>query len=135
MTKLYRDKLSLGLSVANCSGGLAVTTVPDRWDASWENNRKLPILADEVGMDFMLPFGRWRGHGGIADHNGSSFEPLTGASGILGSTYNIMAFGTVHVSLCNPATASKQMVTAHHIGQGRIGLNIGCGWSATSASQ
>lgn len=135
MTKLYRDKLSLGLSGANCSGGLAVTTVPDRWHASWENNRKLAILADEARMDFMLPFGRWRGHGGIADHNGSSFETLTWASGIRASTHNIMAFGAVDVSLCNSATAADQMVTAHHIGQCRFGLNIGCGWSATSASQ
>ena len=46
MRKLDRNKLSLGLFGANCSGGLAVTTVPERWEASWENNQKLARMAD-----------------------------------------------------------------------------------------
>ncbi len=130
MRKLDRNKLSLGLFGANCSGGLAVTTVPERWDASWENNQKLARMADEAGMDFMLPLGRWKGYGGITDHNGSNFETLTWASGILASTTSIVAFGTVHVSLFNPVAAAKQMVTADHIGRGRFGLNIVCGWNS-----
>ena len=127
--KLDRNKLSLGLFGANCSGGLAVTTVPERWDASWENNQKLACMADEAGIDFMLPLGRWKGYGGVTDHNGSNFETLTWASGILASTRNIMVFGTVHVSLFNPVVAAKQMVTVDHIGRGRFGLNIVCGWN------
>jgi len=35
---LDRNKLSLGLFGVNCSGGLAVTTVPERWEATWEKN-------------------------------------------------------------------------------------------------
>lgn len=127
--RLDRHQLSLGLFGANCSGGLAVTTVPERWEATWENNRQLARLADEAGIDFMLPLGRWKGYGGVTDHNGSNFETLTWASGILASTRRIMAFGTVHVSLFNPVAAAKQMATADHIGQGRFGLNIVCGWN------
>ena len=128
--QLDRNQLSLGLFGLNCSGGLAVTTVPERWDASWENNQKAAVMADEAGLDFMLPLGRWKGYGGITDHNASNFETLTWASGILASTRNIMAFGTTHVSLFNPVVAAKQMVTADHIGQGRFGLNIVCGWNS-----
>ena len=127
--QLERNKLSLGLFGANCSGGLAVTTVPERWDASWENNQKLARMADEAGLDFMLPLGRWKGYGGVTEHNASNFETLTWATGILASTSHIMAFGTVHVSLFNPVVAAKQMVTADHVGQGRFGLNIVCGWN------
>ncbi len=126
---LGRNKLSLGLFGANCSGGLAVTTVPERWEASWENNQNAARMADDAGLDFMLPLGRWKGYGGITDHNASNFETLTWASGILASTNNLMAFGTVHVSLFNPVVAAKQMVTVDHIGQGRFGLNIVCGWN------
>jgi len=127
--QLHRNKLSLGLFGMNCSGGLAVTTVPERWEASWENNQRLARMADEAGIEFMLPLGRWKGYGGITDHNGSNFETLTWATGILASTHDIMAFGTVHVSLFNPVAAAKQMVTADIIGQGRFGLNIVCGWN------
>ncbi len=129
MRQLSRHKLSLGLFGANCSGGLAVTTVPERWEASWENNRRLAVMADDAGMDFMLPLGRWKGYGGVTDHNGSNFETLTWAAGILACTDGVKAFGTVHVPMFNPVAAAKQIVTADHIGQGRFGLNVVCGWN------
>ena len=75
--QLDQNKLNLGLFGANCSGGLAVTTVPERWDASWENNQKLARMSDDAGMEFMLPLGRWKGYGEVTDHNGSNFETLT----------------------------------------------------------
>ena len=128
--QLNRNKLSLGLFGMNCSGGLAVTTVPERWDASWENNQTLTRMADSAGIEFMLPLGPWKGYGGVTDHNGSNFETLTWASGILASTQDIIAFGTVHVSLFNPVVAAKQMATADLIGRGRFGLNIVCGWDS-----
>jgi len=128
--RLGRNRLSLGLFGVNCSGGLAVTTVPERWDASWENMRKAARMAEAAGIDFMLPLGRWKGYGGVTDHNGSNFETLTWATAILASTSDILAFGTVHVSLFNPVVAAKQMVTADHVGQGRFGLNIVCGWNS-----
>ena len=128
MIGLDRNTLSLGLFGANCSGGLATSTFPDRWEASWENNLALARMADDAGMDFMLPLGRWIGYGGKTNHNGSNFETLTWAAGILAATKRIMAFGTLHVTLINPVFAAKQMVTCHHIGGGRFGLNIVCGW-------
>ena len=126
---MTQHKLSLGIFGANCSGGLAVTTIPERWVASWDNNQKLAVMADDAGIDFMLPLGRWKGYGGETNHNGSSFETLTWAAGILAGTKNLLAFSTVHVPLFNPVTASKQITTAHHIGKGRLGLNVVCGWN------
>lgn len=128
MTTIGRNKLSLGLFGANCSGGLACLTFPERWEASWDNNVALARMADAAGIDFMLPLGRWIGYGGETNHNGSNFETLTWAAGILASTRDILAFGTVHVTLVNPVWAAKQMVTVDHIGGGRFGLNIICGW-------
>ena len=55
--RLGHNKLSLGLFGVNCSGGLAVTTVPERWEASWENNQSAARMADQSGLDFMLPLG------------------------------------------------------------------------------
>ena len=126
--KFTRNKLAVGLFGSNCDGGLACSTFPERWDATWENCRELAVRADEAGVDFMLPLGRWIGYGGETNHNGSNFETITWASGLLAVTRNIMAFGTVHVTAHSPAVAAKQMVTADHIGGGRFGLNIVCGW-------
>jgi FMNH2-dependent dimethyl sulfone monooxygenase len=51
------------------------------------------------------------------------------ASGLLAATAGISVFGTVRVGLVNPVFAAKQVVTAHHIGAGRFGLNVVSGWN------
>ena len=40
-----------------------------------------------------------------------------------------MVFGTVHAPLIAPLIAAKEFVTADHIGEGRFGLNLVCGWN------
>lgn len=123
-----KNRLALGTFGTNLSGAISATTVPERWSGSWEDNRELALLADQAGLDFMMPVGRWRGYGGTTDHNSNSFETLTWAAGLLASTQRIRVFGTVHVSLFHPVLAAKQMATVDQIGGGRFGLNIVCGW-------
>lgn len=125
---LTQHKLALGTFGTNLSGAISATTVAENWSGSWEDNVALAKLADEAGLDFMMPVGRWRGYGGSTDHNSNSFETLTWAAGLLAATRRIRVFGTVHVSLFHPVLAAKQMATVDHIGNGRFGLNIVCGW-------
>ncbi len=119
----------LGIFAANCSSGTAVTKVPERWPASWEDNLKLARLADRAGIDFMLPIARWRGYGGATDFQGETLETITWATGLLAQTERLTVFGTVHTPLIHPILAAKQLVTADHVGRGRMGLNIVCGWN------
>ena len=86
-------------------------------------------MADEAGIDFLLPIGRWKGYGGDTDYQGATLETITWATGLLASTKRITVFGTVHAPLFNPVIAAKEMVTADHIGEGRFGLNIVVGWN------
>ncbi|MFM9967130.1 MAG: LLM class flavin-dependent oxidoreductase [Burkholderiales bacterium] len=125
---LSPHKFAIGTFGTNLSGAISATTVAENWSGSWEDNVALARLADEAGLDFMMPVGRWRGYGGSTDHNGNSFETLTWAGGLLASTRRIRVFGTVHVSLFHPVLAAKQMATVDHIGGGRFGLNVVCGW-------
>jgi dimethylsulfone monooxygenase len=123
------NRLKLGLFGANCSSGRAVTKVPERWSGSWRDNLRLARMADEAGIDFMLPIGRWKGYGGETDYQGATLETLTWATAILASTTRITCFGTVHAPLFHPLIAAKKMVTADHVGEGRFGLNIVVGWN------
>jgi dimethylsulfone monooxygenase len=130
-TRMFNgNKFKLGLFAPNCSGGLTMTKAPERWEASWENNVKAAQLSDEAGLEFILPVGRWHGYRGETDTEGTSFETLTWASGLLASTRELCVFGTLHVAFINPVFAAKQIVTADHIGRGRFGLNIVSGWNA-----
>ena len=128
-TMFNPNRLKLGVFASNCSGGQAATTVPERWVASWENNAALAVMADRLGIECMVPVGRWKGYGGETDFEGETFETITWATGLLALTENITVFGTVHCPLIHPVLAAKQSVTADHAGSGRFGLNIVCGWN------
>jgi alkanesulfonate monooxygenase SsuD/methylene tetrahydromethanopterin reductase-like flavin-dependent oxidoreductase (luciferase family) len=86
-------------------------------------------IADEAGIDFLLPVARWKGYGGDSDFHGTTLETLTWASGLLAATQRITVFGTVHAPLFHPLIAAKEMVTADQIGNGRFGLNLVAGWN------
>ena len=123
------NALKIGLFGVNCSSGRSATKVPERWSASWEDCLALARMADDAGIDFLLPIGRWKGYGGDTDLHGETLETITWATGLLAETERITVFGTVHAPLFHPIIAAKQCVTADHIGEGRFGLNIVAGWN------
>jgi dimethylsulfone monooxygenase len=123
------NALKLGLFGANCSSGRSYIVAPERWETTWENNIRLAQLADEAGLECMVPIARWKGYGGELNPNGTSWESLTWACGLLAATARINVFATVHVPLNHPLVAAKQMATADHIGRGRFGVNVVCGWN------
>jgi FMNH2-dependent dimethyl sulfone monooxygenase len=123
------NRLKLGLFAFNCKGGMAITTAPDAWLPTWANNIETARLADEAGLEFLLPIARWRGYGGASDFEGVSFETITWAAGLLASTRRITVFGTIHAPLIHPIVAAKQMATVDLLSEGRFGLNLVCGWN------
>jgi dimethylsulfone monooxygenase len=123
------NTLKIGVFGANCSSSRTATKVPERWSASWPDCLALGRLADDAGIDFMLPIGRWKGYGGETDFHGTTLETVTWACGLLAATRRITVFGTVHAPLFHPLIAAKEFVTADHIGEGRFGLNIVAGWN------
>jgi alkanesulfonate monooxygenase SsuD/methylene tetrahydromethanopterin reductase-like flavin-dependent oxidoreductase (luciferase family) len=125
-----RSRYKLGIFAANCASGLAATKVPERWRAGWQDNLELARMADAAGIDFLLPLARWKGYPGESGFQESSFESLTWAGGLLAQTRAVTVFATIHVPLLHPVFAAKQMATIDHIGAGRFGINIVCGWNA-----
>jgi len=72
------NRLKLGLFGANCSSGRAITMVPERWSGSWPDCVRLAQAADQAGIEFMLPIGRWKGYGGVLyDDNAISIDGPT----------------------------------------------------------
>lgn len=119
----------LGVFSTNADGGLAITDVPERWRAGWDDILAAAGLADRAGLEFFLPIARWRGFGGKNRVREHSFETFTFAAGLASATQNIGLFMTVHVPLVHPVYAAKALATVDHISKGRAGLNIVCGWN------
>ena len=57
------------------------------------------------------------------------FETTAGRAGCSRRPSDITVFATVHAPLVHPVFAAKQFVTADHVGRGRFGLNVVCGWN------
>src|SRR5262245_4449241 len=123
------NKFKFGLFNANCDGGFTMSKSADRWACEWDDVLKISIMADEAGIDFILPVAKWRGLGGEADNLGRSFETMTHSAAIGAVTKRIGLFSTVHVPLGTPAFVAKSIATIDHVTHGRVGLNIVCGWN------
>ncbi len=123
------NRFKLGVFSANADGGLAITDVPERWRARWDDNLNAVGIADRAGLEFFLPIARWKGFGGKNRVREWSFETFTWAAGLASATERIGLFMTVHVPIVHPLYAAKALATVDHISKGRAGLNIVCGWN------
>ncbi len=123
------DHFKLGTFSTNCSGGMSVTKIPERWDASWDSNLAIAQLLDDAGIDFMLPIARWIGYGGETNFHGNVLETMSWAAGLLALTKRISVIATIHTTANHPVVVAKQIATIDAIGQGRAGLNIVAGWN------
>lgn len=116
------NRFKLGVFGANCSGGLSL--LKERWYGRWEDNVTVAKLADEGGIECLVPLQRWKGYGGASNVNSHCLDSIAWACGLLGQTRHISIFATVHATLLHPVFAAKQMATADLIGSGRFGVNL-----------
>lgn len=123
------NRFKLGIFSANCDGGLTMSLAPERWKADWDDIAAMSRIADEAGIEFILPVAKWRGYQGKANIYGKSFETLTHGAALAAITSRIAIFSTVHVPLVTPAFGAKAIATIDHVSHGRAGLNIVCGWN------
>jgi alkanesulfonate monooxygenase SsuD/methylene tetrahydromethanopterin reductase-like flavin-dependent oxidoreductase (luciferase family) len=123
------NAFKLGLFGLNTDGGIAITKVPERWRARWDEIADVARLADRAGFDFILPIARWKGYGGETNARNACFETLTHGAALAALTERLVIFSTVHVPLVHPVFAAKALATIDHVSHGRAGLNIVCGWN------
>lgn len=118
MTKVF------GVFLPVASGGWIVSSASPRLDGLWPQNRDAAILADALGLDFVMSMGKWRGFGGETNHWGVSLESVTLMAAIAQATSRVQIWATLHTLLHNPAVAAKMIATLDHVSGGRAGLNI-----------
>lgn len=122
------NKFKLGVFGTNCSHGCTATTAEGTLEMTWPSTLEVARIADEAGMEALVPIARWKGFGGSTDFNGAAFETYTWAAGLAAATERIALFSTSHVLTTHPIVAAKQAATIDHISGGRFGLNVVCGW-------
>ena len=129
MAMYSANKLKIGLFGANCSSGRAVTKVPERWSGNWPDNLRLARMADEAGIEFLLPIGRWKGYGGedrLSGHDARNHHLGDRIAGLDQASHGVRDRARAAVQSDH---RRQGMVTADHVGEGRFGLNIVVGWN------
>lgn len=117
----------LGVFLPIGKNGFIVSTAQPAADGSFELNKQVAILAERIGLDFVLSMAKWRGFGGPSDHWGSSMESLVLMAALAQVTQRVKIWATVHSLLLHPVVAAKMMTTLDHACNGRSGLNVVAG--------
>lgn len=128
---LNDNRFKLCLFAFNLTGGQTISTADGVNDPTWAENVRLAQMADQAGLEALIPVGRWIGFGGASNYHQKSFEAYTWTAGLGALTSYSMVVATGHVPAMHPIVAAKQSVTVDHITNGRFGLNLVSGWFQT----
>ena len=68
------NKLKLGIFGMNCSNGCTITHALTSFEPSYQHNVKIAKLADQLGLELLVPVGRWKHFGGSTQFNANNLE-------------------------------------------------------------
>ena len=123
------NRMKLGIFCTN-GAGAAMTTVPERYVASWPLSVETARMADAAGLEAIVPYARWKGYTGEPDDpSGVVMDPMTWAAGIAQATRHSAIFATTHAPTVHPLLAAKQAATVDIISGGRFAINVVGGWN------
>jgi pyrimidine oxygenase len=114
----------IGVFLPMANGGWILSSNAPPLDGSYAYNRQTAVLADQLGLDFVLSMAKWRGYGGPRDHWGSALDAQMLIAGLAEATERVKVWTTVHTLLQNPAVTAKMIATLDQISGGRAGLNV-----------
>jgi pyrimidine oxygenase len=114
----------IGVFLPIANGGWIMSSNAPRLDGSYAYNRQTAVLADELGLDFVLSMAKWRGYGGATGHWDVSLDAQILIAALAEATRRVKLWTTVHTLLHNPAVIAKMMATLDQVSGGRSGLNV-----------
>src|SRR5579862_9402350 len=124
MTDPQRSYLKLGIFLPVGNNGWIMSTTAPQFMPTWELNRDVSLLAEEVGLDYVFSMAKWRGIGGATHFWDYSVESFSLMSGLAAVTKRLGLVVSVSPALMHPAVVAKMAVTLDHISGGRLLLNI-----------
>lgn len=127
--------LELGVFLPVGNGGWITSTTSPQLEATYDYNKQVTLLAEELGFDFALSMAKWRGYGGPSRHWDFTLESLTTMAGLAECTSRIGVWGTVHTMIFHPAVVAKMAAVLDQISNGRFGLNIVAGSNPADQGQ
>jgi dimethylsulfone monooxygenase len=124
-----QNKLKLGTFCSNTIANM--TLIPEQWRPTWANCLRAALVADEAGLEAIVPIARWKGYlDGRPDHPSNEvLDVFTWAAGLAQATRYSSILATSHAPTMHPLVVAKQCSTIDAISGGRTALNIVGGWN------
>lgn len=116
--------LELGVFVPVGNNGWIISRNAPQFMPSYEMNRKISMLAEQVGFDYVFSMAKWRGFGGETRFWDYSLESTMLMAALAPSTTQIRLVTSVAPSLVHPAVYAKMAATLDDICDGRLVVNI-----------
>ncbi len=131
MTKHFE----LGTFIPIANNGWMVSRTAPQYMPTFDLNRRVCQLSEEIGFDFVFSMSKWRGYGGDTRFWDYTLESLTLMAALATVTRKVRIYGSVQPLLIPPAVAAKMAATIDDISEGRFGINIVTGTNPDETAQ
>jgi pyrimidine oxygenase len=129
------SKLELGVFLPIGNNGFLMSKTAPQYKPSFEMNKQVAILAENLGFDFVFSMSKWRGFGGETRFWDTTLESLALMTGLAAVTSRIGIIATIQPLLFQPAVAAKMIATIDDVSNGRFGINLVTGSFLTNTSR
>ncbi|HEX4002924.1 MAG TPA: LLM class flavin-dependent oxidoreductase [Candidatus Acidoferrales bacterium] len=123
------NKLKLGTFCTNTIANM--TFVPELLQPTWANTLAAARLADEAGLEAVVPIARWKGYlDQKPEHQTNNvLDVFAWAAAMAQATRYTAVFATSHAPTMHPLMVARMSSTIDAISGGRFALNVVGGWN------
>jgi hypothetical protein len=127
--------IELGVFLPVLSNGWIASTTAPRYRPTYAMNKAMTMLAEDLGVSFVLSPVKYRGMGGPTEFWDYALESFEVMAALAEVTDRIRLYGSVALPTVHPAITARRAVTIDHIAQGRFGINLVSGWQKAEYAQ
>ena len=127
--------IELGVFLPVLSNGWIASTTAPRYRPTYAMNKAMTMLAEDLGLSFVLSPVKYRGMGGPTEFWDYVLESFEVMAALAEATDRIRLYGSVALPTVHPAITARRAATIDHISQGRFGINLVSGWQKAEYEQ
>jgi len=117
-------RLELGVFIPVGNNGWIVSRTAPQYKPTFDLNRRICQLAEQIGFDFVFSMSKWRGYGGETEFWDHTLESITLMAAMAAVTSRVRIYASLQPLMVPPPVAAKMASTIDEISGGRSGINI-----------
>ncbi len=119
-----RKYFRLGIFLPVANNGWIISKTSPQYLPTYQLNRDISQLAEQIGFDYVFSMAKWSGYGGETHFWETTIESFTLMAALAVATTRLRLVASVAPILIHPTIVAKMAVTLDEISGGRLGVNI-----------